>query len=380
MFGFAINLAFLEEICYILCALIGFMSSEAKNKKGRVLVAMSGGVDSSLAAVLLQKAGYEVIGVTLKLVEGSRCCDVEAVSHAREVCKQYGIPHHVVDISREFDEVVIGYFISELAAGRTPNPCVICNRFLKFDRLFRLAREFGCSHVATGHYARVRFRKGGFWQLLKARDRGKDQSYYLSFLKNSWLKKILFPVGEYTKKEIYKMARAEKLDFLAVKKQSQDLCFVDEKLRRTFIEKRFSGCPGEIIDVNGRVLGRHDGIHHFTIGQRKGLDISDGHGPYFVVGIDSRRKRVVVSSDEKSPALYSDVVRLRRVNFVSGKVEKDCGVMAKIRYQQKLSKAKLVVSGSRVFLEFARPQRAVTIGQVAVFYDGEVCLGGGIIK
>ncbi len=356
------------------------LMGKTANKKERVLVAMSGGVDSSLAAVLLNKAVYEVVGVTLKLVEGSRCCDLEAVGHAAEVCRRYGFEHHVVDVSKEFDEVVIGYFIGELAAARTPNPCVICNRFLKFDQLMKLAKEFKCAKVATGHYARIRSGRDGEWQLLKGKDSDKDQSYYLSFLKNSWLPKILFPVGGFSKSDIYTFAEKEGLDFLVSKKQSQDLCFVDDKLRRTFIGGLLKDREGEIVDVDGRVLGKHDGVHHYTIGQRKGLYISDGQGPYFVVGIDAKAGRVIVSSDGEDPALYSDVVQIKNVNFVSGRVDKDCDVMAKIRYKQDLSKARLEVSGRGTQLRFGRDQRAVTKGQIAVFYKGEVCIGGGIIK
>ena len=383
------SLAFLGEFCYIPYALNRFVmvkkvvrSVRSVGPAGpeRILVAMSGGVDSSLAVVLLQRQGYEVIGVTLKLVEGSRCCDLEAVSHATEICRKYGIEHHIIDISDEFDKTVVDYFIGELRCARTPNPCVICNRFLKFEQLFRIARNFDCSKIATGHYARIRKSRDSRFELLKGKDSTKDQSYYLSFLKNSWLSRVLFPIGKYNKPEVYKLARKEGLDFLVSKKQSQDLCFVDDKLRKTFISRRLKDRSGDIVSVDGHVVGQHDGIHHYTIGQRKGLDISDGHGPYFVVGIDPKAGHVIVSRDEKDPALYSDVVRLGKVNFVSGKIDKDCDVMAKIRYQQNLSKAKLVVSGQGVELRFVRPQRAVTKGQIAVFYKGSVCLGGGIIK
>lgn len=355
-------------------------------KSPKVIVAMSGGVDSSLSAVLLKKKGYDVVGVTMKLVEGSRCCDVEAVGHAAEVCKRYDIEHHVIDVSQEFDRVVVNYFISELAAARTPNPCVFCNRFLKFEQLFKIARKLGADKIATGHYARVRKGRDGEWSLLKGKDGEKDQSYYLCFLKEEWLSQILFPVGGYVKSEIYNLARKEGLDFLVQKKQSQDLCFVDDKLRRSFIEKRLDNRPGEIVDLEGCVLGEHDGVHHYTIGQRKGLQVSGGAGPYYVVGFDVRRGHVIVSSDSESDELYRSVVDLRHVNFVSGQPSEDLKVMAKIRYQQKLSRAILKIgtkgahSAQTVHLDFTKPQRAVTKGQIAVFYQGEKCLGGGIIK
>ena len=358
---------------------------ENKGKKGKVVVAMSGGVDSSLAAILLKKQGYDVVGVTLKLVNGSRCCDIEAVEHAKEVCRRVGIPHYVFDVSKEFGEIVIGYFMSELAAARTPNPCVICNRFLKFDQLFKIAKKLGVAKVATGHYARICKSKNGVWELKKGLDRKKDQSYYLCFLKQDWLKKILFPIGKYNKSEIYKLAGKEGLDFLVTKKQSQDLCFVDDKLRQQFVGRHLKDRPGEIIDVDGKILGRHDGIHNYTIGQRKGLLIPGG--PYFVVGFNTARNQVMVSKSSDDPLLFNKIVKLSKINFVSGAISSDCEVMAKIRYQQPLASAVLKISGRMgqtagrgAILEFKTPQRAVTKGQIAVFYRGEKCLGGGIIK
>jgi tRNA-specific 2-thiouridylase len=335
----------------------------------KVLVAMSGGVDSSMSLVMLKKQGYSPVGVTLKLVEGSRCCDIEAVSHAKTVCEKYGVPHYVFDVSKSFKKTVINYFIDELRHSRTPNPCVMCNRFLKFAELFKIAKKLKIDFVATGHYALI---KSG--ELFMAKDKAKDQSYYLCFLKKEWLKKILFPIGKYTKNEVYKMAGKEGLDFLVEKRQSQDLCFIDPKLKGLFVSRLIKEKKGKIVDVSGAVLGTHNGIHNYTIGQGKGLNLSGG--PLFVIGFNEKKNFVIISNDENDPRLFSSVVKLKNVNFVSKKPRGKIEVMAKIRYQQKLSKA--VLNGS--VLEFKKPQRAVTKGQIAVFYRGWKCLGGGVIK
>lgn len=359
------------------------MKKENGNK-GRVLVAMSGGVDSSLSAILLKKQGYEVVGVTLKLVEGSRCCDLEAVNHAKKVYKRYGIEHRVIDVSLAFKKKVIKYYLDDLKKGRTPNPCVICNRFLKFEELFKIAKKLKAKYVATGHYAKIGYNeKSGVYELFQGKDKVKDQSYYLSFLKQDWLSKIIFPIGNSTKDEVYKMAKKEKLDFLVEKKQSQDLCFVDNKLKKNFVESTIGKKLGDIVDENGKVLSRHNGIHYYTIGQRKGLLLSGG--PYFVTGFNFEKNQVIVSKNAHEKSLYQTVVNLRNVNFISEIPKNGSLVSAKIRYQQKLSKAYLKRSEKsskkgEFYLKFKTPQRAVTSGQVAVFYQGKKCLGGGIIK
>ncbi|MBT3865306.1 tRNA 2-thiouridine(34) synthase MnmA [Candidatus Peregrinibacteria bacterium] len=355
-------------------------------KKGKVVVAMSGGVDSSLAAVLLRKEGYEVIGVTMKLVQGSRCCDIEAQQHAKEVCRRFDIPHHVLDVTGEFNDEVIGYFIDELGCGRTPNPCVYCNKNLKFDELLKFARKLGAEFVATGHYARVRRGSDGQYELLKGRDKTKDQSYYLCLLPQKWLARILFPVGGFLKDEIYRLAEEEGLDFLVSKKESQDLCFVSEKFKQNFIAQRIPHKPGDLVSEDGEVLGKHQGVHFYTIGQRKRIDIPNG--PYFVSEIRPGKREVVVTKDSGSSALFTNVVELRGVNFVSGvRPLRGFKVMAKVRYQQELSRARLRVAGGsaenskpQYSLEFDKSQRAVTKGQVAVFYKGQQCLGGGFIN
>ena len=350
-----------------------------KSKKGRVLVAMSGGIDSSMSLVALLNAGYEVVGVTLKLIEGSRCCDIEAQNHAKTVCKKYGVEHYTFDVSKNFEKKVIGYYLDELRAVRTPNPCVICNRFLKFDELFKIAKKLKCDYVATGHYARInKNSKTGEYQLLKGSDKTKDQTYYLSFLKREWLEKILFPLGGIKKEKTYKSAEKEGLNFLVQKKESQDLCFVDDKLRKSFLAKKIGEKPGDIVDENGIVLGKHNGIYYYTIGQRKGILLSGG--PYFVIGFNVRKNQVIVSNKPINKALYTSIIRLKNVNFVSCDLKFPCNVKAKVRYQQELSDAILDKDKTGYFLQFKKPQRAVTNGQIAVFYKGQACLGGGTIN
>ena len=359
---------------------------------------MSGGIDSSLSALLLQKQGYEVEGVTLKLVEGSRCCDIEDVQHAKEVCRVLGIKHHIVDVTKEFKKEVIDYFIEELSEGRTPNPCVKCNKFLKFEELFKFADEIGTEFVATGHYARIRKKRGrdGGFELLKGQDKTKDQTYYLSLLPQKWLGRILFPVGDYSKNKIRKIATQEGLDFLVEKKESQDLCFVSDKFKQDFIAQRIEMKAGNFVDTDGKVLGKHNGVHFYTIGQRKRIDLPNG--PYFVAGIDAKKQEVMVTKDVDDSELFSNNICLKNVNFISGEkleVGESIKVKASLRYQQKLAPAilrtlnkddndncsdnKSGIAG-RFILEFSKPQRAVTKGQVAVFYKGKVCLGGGFIN
>lgn len=352
-----------------------------KSKRGRVLVAMSGGIDSSMTLVKLLDEGYDVIGVTLKLVNGSRCCDIEAQNHAKMVCKKYGVDHYVFDVSKNFEKKVIGYYLDELRAAHTPNPCVICNRFLKFDELFKIAKKLKCDYVATGHYARIKkSNKTGEYELLKGSDSNKDQTYYLSFLRNEWLGKILFPLGTIKKENTYKSAKNVGLDFLVQKKESQDLCFVDDKLRKMFLAEKIGKKPGDIVDEKGKVLGKHDGIHYYTIGQRKGILLSGG--PYFVIGFNVKKNYLIVSNRLSQAALYQSEVYLKNINFINEPSKFPINVDAKIRYKQPLSKATLNYDETKkqYFLQFKTPQRAVTKGQIAVFYAGQRCIGGGVIK
>lgn len=361
-------------------------------RKGRVLVGMSGGVDSSVAAWLLLQEGYEVIGVTLNLwsYEGreepyNECCSLEV----RAVAQQLGIEHRFVDAGDAFYRSVVEPFVDEYAGGRTPSPCGRCNRWVRFPKLLELAEALGCDFVATGHHARIRFdAHAGRYRLLRGVDPWKDQSYFLYGLTQEQLAKLLFPVGERTKEEVWEIARAQRL-VAARKRESQDLCFLPQGDPKAFLRARANGWlrPGDIVDLEGRVLGRHEGLAFYTVGQRRGLGIAAGERLY-VVALDVERNRVVVGPEEAlySPGLIADdvhwIVPELREELRAGAREVD--VEVKVRYRSRAVPAKLTAEeegrGSlRVRVEFAEPQRAITPGQLAVFYRGEEVLGGGTI-
>ncbi len=349
--------------------------------KGRVLVAMSGGVDSSVAALLLKQEGYEVIGATLNLwsYEGREepyngCCSLEV----RAVAQQLGIEHHFIDEGEAFKREVVDPFIAEYVSGQTPSPCGRCNRQVRFPRLLALADRLNCEYLATGHHARIRW-EDGIYYLLKGRDPLKDQSYFLYGLGQEELRRILFPIGEYLKEEVWEMARRAKL-VSARKPESQDLCFLPQGDLVRFLKERANGAlrPGEIIDAQGRVLGQHQGLALYTIGQRRGLGISTGEKLY-VVALDPERNRVIIGPEEE---LYADGLIAEQVHFVyGGPLRRAERVEVKIRYRSRPASALLepLREESRVRVLFDEPQRAVTPGQIAVFYQGERVLGGGTI-
>lgn len=368
-------------------------ANEAKSK-GRVLVGMSGGVDSSVAAWLLLQEGYEVVGVTLNLwsYEGreepyNECCSLEV----RAVAEQLGIEHRFVDAGGAFYENVVEPFVAEYASGRTPSPCGRCNRFVRFPKLLELAEAWGCDYVATGHHARIRFDgHTGRYRLLKGVDPGKDQSYFLYGLTQAQLARLLFPIGEHTKEEVWQIARAQGL-VSARKRESQDLCFLPRGDAKAYLKARADGKlkPGEIVDVRGRVLAQHEGLAFYTVGQRRGLGIAAGERLY-VVALDPERNRVIVGPEE---ALYSTGLIAEDVHFVVPEVGEELrarkGAMpveVKVRYRSRAVPARLSLeppfdedAALRVRVEFEEPQRAVTPGQLAVFYRGEEVLGGGTI-
>jgi tRNA-specific 2-thiouridylase len=358
--------------------------------KPLVAVAMSGGVDSSVAAALLVKQGYEVVGITLQIWQESQtdprhsgCCSLGAVVDARRVAKILGIPHYVLNFRQQFAQTVIADFIAEYQRGRTPNPCVQCNRYVKFDAFLQKADELGAQYIATGHYARIQYdEKGGRWLLLKAVNREKDQSYVLYPMTQAQLARTLFPLGELpSKTETRALARELGLP-VADKPDSQEICFVAEAGGyRAFLQSRVpdSMRPGNIRDVHGNLLGRHPGVAFFTIGQRRGLGLSGHQEPLYVVDIDAQNNVVVVGTKEH---LYCRRFLVEGVNWIAVEnLTKPLAVEARIRYNMHEAPATLFPHElpDCVEVEFESPQRAVTPGQAAVFYRGEVVVGGGTI-
>jgi tRNA-specific 2-thiouridylase len=352
--------------------------------KGRAVVAMSGGVDSSTAAALLVEEGYEVIGVMMRLwAEGgeggaaNRCCSPEAVEDARHVCQILDIPFYLINCENDFKHYVVDYFVSEYASGRTPNPCLACNRYIKFGLLLRHALSLDAQYLATGHYARIR-RANGYYQLLKGVDRQKDQSYALYMLGQEELAHLLFPLGDYAKDEVRAIALERGLP-VAERAESQDLCFAHDNDYRRFLRTHAPETiqPGPIVDTAGRVIGQHKGLPFYTIGQREGMGIAAPEALY-VLEMDAERNTIVAGTKAE---LGRRELIAHQVSFVSGKAPASpVEAMAKIRYKAVEAKATLTpVDENTVALAFVEPQRDITPGQGVVFYQGEVVLGGGII-
>jgi tRNA-specific 2-thiouridylase len=351
-------------------------------KRETVVVAMSGGVDSSMAAVMLHERGYEVVGVMMSLwaEEGgpaNRCCSPQAVDGARQVCQMLGVPFQVLDFEMEFKRHVVDYFIAEYGRGRTPNPCLACNRKIKFGLLLRKALESGADYLATGHYARIKRVKGQY-QLLKGVDAGKDQSYVLYMLGQDELARLLLPLGEYTKGKVRAMARQRGLP-VAEREESQEVCFTMGDYR-PFLRKQpgliFE--PGPIMDIEGEVIGHHKGLPAYTIGQREGLGIAAPH-PLYVLEIDTDHNALVVGPRRY---LAHQELTAREVNFVSGQPPLEpLEITAKIRYRAPDAKAILTLADKdEARVRFVEPQPAITPGQGVVLYQGEMVIGGGIIE
>ena len=338
----------------------------------KVVVAMSGGVDSSLTAALLQNQGYEVVGVTMQLKNEIS----HEVDDAAAVAKKLGIKFHVVDFRKNFQEDVVNYFISEYLNGRTPNPCVKCNKKIKFGKLFEFAESLGADFLATGHYARIIFENNRY-KLKKAADLKKDQSYVLYNLEARQLSRILFPLGEFSKNET--RATAEKLNLsVAHKKDSQEICFVPNDDYKSFLQKFSPNTNalqvGEIEDTAGKILGTHSGFANYTIGQRKGLGIA-AENPLYVVKIDAENKKVIVGKNDET---FSKNLLAKNIYWIY-KPDFNKIFDAKIRYGFRTAECKIVESENFLTVEFLESQRAITPGQSIVFYEGEEVLGGGII-
>jgi tRNA-specific 2-thiouridylase len=351
----------------------------------RVVVALSGGVDSSTAAAVLIQQGCQVSGVTMRLwaapdtgpLPGMRGGTSAAVEDARQVCAVLGIPFHVADLEEEFKAKVVGYFCDSYVLGLTPNPCLACNREIKFKALLRIVREWGADYLATGHYARIRWRDGQY-ELLRGADRHKDQSYVLYQLGQEELPHLMFPLGDYSKRQVRTMAAAFDLP-TADKAESQDACFLSHGDYRAFLarERPEATRPGPILDLQGRVLGEHGGVAFYTVGQRQGMGLAAPH-PLYVVEIDPARNALVVGP--KAALLRSELFA-KDVHFVAGHPPpQPVPVTAKIRYKAPEAAATLVpLSEEKARVVFAAPQPAITPGQGVVFYQDEVVIGGGII-
>lgn len=349
------------------------------NDNPKVLLGMSGGVDSSVAAVLLKEHGYDVVGITMKLFE-NKASDEKMIEDAKKVCDFLDIPHYVVDLSVEFNKYVINDFICQYKNCRTPNPCIECNKYLKFGAMYEKAKELGCEYIGTGHYAKIEYDEKYGQKVLKKSDAGrKDQSYVLYNITDELLDKVLFPLSNFENKDdIRKIALEHNLP-VASKPDSEDICFIPDGDYKKFLTENsdIESRKGNIVNKVGKVLGTHEGLFRYTIGQRKGLGIAN-EVPLFVLGFNAEKNELIVGEEKE---LYTKEFLVKDVNIIlKDKIKLPMKVDVKIRYLSAPLRCEISYAGSDIRVVFDEPQKSVTPGQSAVFYDGDIVLGGGKIK
>lgn len=362
-----------------------------KESKGKVLVAMSGGIDSSVTAILLHEQGYEVIGVTMKTWDyassgGSRkstgCCSLDDINDARILAVEYGFHHIIIDIREEFGDYIIDNFVEEYTAGRTPNPCVLCNTHIKWDALLKRADQLGCDFIATGHYANVRFEDGRYI-ISKGKDESKDQSYVLWGLSQEALARTKFPLGKFTKKEIREMAFSRGHKELAKKGESYEICFIPDNDYRGFLKRRVEGLEekvkgGDFIDLKGNILGKHEGYPFYTVGQRKGLGVTMGE-PMYVLRINPKNNTVVLGQEKDLQKQHMKVKQSNLVKYNEFPQGKE--LLTKVRYKDKGTLSELSINPKgEIEVKFRALVKGIAPGQSAVFYEGNDLVGGGFIS
>ncbi|WP_017472661.1 tRNA 2-thiouridine(34) synthase MnmA [Amphibacillus jilinensis] len=354
----------------------------SNNEDTRVVVGMSGGVDSSVTALLLKQQGYDVIGIFMKNWDDTDdegfCTATEDYDDVVRVCNQLNIPYFAVNFEKQYWDKVFTYFLDEYKAGRTPNPDVMCNKEIKFKAFLDHALSLGADYVATGHYAQTRIRDGKV-ELLRGVDDNKDQTYFLNQLSSDVLKKVMFPLGHLPKKEVRRIAKENDL-VTANKKDSTGICFIGERDFKTFLSEYLPAQPGRIQTMSGEDKGQHEGLMYYTIGQRQGLGIGGPGGPWFVVGKNLKENLLYVEAGYDNQYMKSDQLLAVDINWVNGAPAEQFTCTAKFRYRQKDSEVSVRIQADQtVLVNFANKERAVTPGQAVVFYQGEVCLGGGTI-
>lgn len=348
----------------------------------RVVVGMSGGVDSSVAALLLKEEGYDVVGIFMKnwddTDENGVCTATDDYDDVIRVCNQLGIPYFAVNFEKQYWDKVFTYFLDEYKRGRTPNPDVMCNKEIKFKAFLEHAMSLGADYLATGHYAQVRENNGNY-EMLRGADDNKDQTYFLNQLTEDVLAKVMFPLGDLNKSEVREIAREHDL-VTATKKDSTGICFIGERNFKEFLSDYLPAQPGLMKTLEGVEKGRHDGLMYYTIGQRQGLGIGGSGEPWFVVGKNLDENVLYVGQGFDNNQLYSDSLVASEINWINDTPHQPFSCTAKFRYRQKDSAVNVTnMENGKVHVEFAEKQRAITPGQAVVFYDGDVCLGGGTI-